>query len=153
LFLAAVTVFLPAFRAAQPNEAILADVLRERRYRPDAGMALCHDAPRVQRDILFHARLAVEERCDVWAPASSSAPFLLLLQPEERRSLAAVPGFRVVSEHDALSGRDLTLRGLLRGPRPEGVVLAANFDTDDPVAERKRKKERKRALASGVSPR
>jgi hypothetical protein len=33
------------------------------------------------------------------------------------------------------------------------VVLAANFDTDDPVAERKRKKERKRALASGVSPR
>jgi len=146
LFLGAVLVFLPAFRDAQPNEAILADVLRERRYRPDAAMVLCHDAPRVQRDILFHARLAVEERCDVWAPASSRAPFLLLLQPEERQSLEAGPGFRVVSEHQALSGRDLTLRGLLRGPRPEGVVLAANFDTDDPVAETKRKKERKRAL-------
>ena len=35
------------------------------------------------------------------------------------------------------------------GVEPQPLALVANFDTDDPVAEVKRKKDRKRALRDG----
>jgi hypothetical protein len=43
----------------------------------------------------------------------------------------------------------LTLGGVLDPPEPTEMTLAANFATDDPVAEVKRKRDRKRALRAG----
>jgi 4-amino-4-deoxy-L-arabinose transferase-like glycosyltransferase len=138
--------FLPAFRAGQPNRAIEEDVAREALWRPDARLLVCRDPSRAQRDVLFHARIAVEERCDLWPRAASKEPYLMLLGPAERASFRAIPGFREVSVHRALPATALTLGGLLAGPRPEEVVLAANYPTADPEAERKRKKDYRRML-------
>jgi hypothetical protein len=140
------TSFVPAFVRAQPFASVVADTVRERRYRPDAALVYCEDPSRVQREILFRARLAAEQRCDLWNPASSRRPYLLLLQPGELASLSTVPGLRVVSEHSYLPATALTLRGLLEPPQPMRLVLAANYATDDPIAEIKRKRDRRRAL-------
>jgi hypothetical protein len=78
---------VPAFHRAQPQAAIVEDVARELRYRGDATVVACGDPARVQRDLLFQVRVVLEERCDLWALASSRRPFLLLLGPNERRSL------------------------------------------------------------------
>jgi 4-amino-4-deoxy-L-arabinose transferase-like glycosyltransferase len=137
---------LPAFRAAQPNLALTADVLRERGFRPDVQVALCDDPARVQRDVLFAARLAALERCDLWSLAASSQPFLLVLSEAEFESLARAPNVRPIAGYRALPATALTLGGLVAGVAPETIVLAANFETDDPVAEVKRKKDRKRLL-------
>src|SRR5262245_14096577 len=61
---------VPALRRAQPNAAIVADVMRERAFRQDAQLVYCEDPTRVARDLLFEARLASVERCDLWAPAA-----------------------------------------------------------------------------------
>ncbi len=137
---------VPAFHAAQPLAAVVEDVRREHRYRPDAVVAACSDPLRVQRDLLFHARAAIEERCDLWALASSSRPFLLLLDPEQRQSLLAAEGVREVARYRYLPATALTLAGVLERAAPTEMTLAANFPTDDPVAETKRKRDRKRAL-------
>jgi hypothetical protein len=137
---------VPAFHAAQPLRAVTDDVRRELRYRPDATVVACSDPARVQRDLLFHARTAAEERCDLWALASSSQPFLFLLDPEERRSLLADEGIREVARYRFIPAIALTLAGVVDRPLPSEMTLAANFATDDPVAETKRKRERKRAL-------
>lgn len=136
--------FLPAFRRAQPNEPMTEDVLRERRYRPEAAFVLCSDPARVQRDLLFQARIVIHERCDLWALASSPQPFLFLLGPGETESL--LPQLRPIALYHALPATALTLSGIAGGVEPQPLVLAANFETDDPVAEVKRKKDRKRAL-------
>ena len=146
VFLVLVAWFLPAFRDAQPSAPLTADVVRERRFRPEAAVVLCSDPARVQRDLLFEARIVVEERCDLWALAASSHPFLLVLGPEEALSLARVPQVREVATYRALPATALTFGGLVAGVEPQPLALAANFDTDDPVAEVKRKKDRKRAL-------
>jgi hypothetical protein len=146
LFLGLVSLFLPAFWAAQPNRAIATDVARERRFRPDVQVVACSDPSRAERDLLFHARVAVVSRCDLWALAPTRTPFLFLLSSTERASLAVVPGFREISRHAFLPATVLTLDGLL-APRPPGLItLAANYRTDDPVAEQKRKQDRKRAM-------
>ncbi|HET9316878.1 MAG TPA: glycosyltransferase family 39 protein [Vicinamibacteria bacterium] len=137
---------VPAFHAAQPLRQVVEDVKREQRYRSDASVVACADPLRVQRDLLFHARTVMEERCDLWALASSSHPFLLLLDAEQRRSLLAGEGVREVARYRYLPATALTLAGLLDPPAPSEMTLAANFPTDDPVAETKRKRERKRAL-------
>jgi 4-amino-4-deoxy-L-arabinose transferase-like glycosyltransferase len=138
--------FLPAFRAAQPNSALAEDVKRERRYRPEARMVACEDPARVERDLLFEARVAVERRCDLWDVAPSHEPYLFLLRPEEHRSLLAIPGFREVSRYRYLPAATLTLSGLIARSEPGLVVLGANYSTTDPVAEDRRKKARKREL-------
>jgi 4-amino-4-deoxy-L-arabinose transferase-like glycosyltransferase len=145
-FLVLAAFFLPAFRAAQPNVALTEDVLRERRFQPRAQVALCSDPARVQRDVLFAARLAAVERCDLWSLAASPHPFLLVLSKDEFASLARLPNVRPVADYRALPATALTLGGLVEGVSAETIVLAANFETDDPVAEVKRKKDRKRAL-------
>ena len=138
--------FLPAFRSAQPNAAILQDVLRERRYRPDAGVIACREAARAPRDILFYARAQVHERCDVWGFAASSHPFMILAEPPLRASLAAIPGMREIRTYQHVPATALTLKGLLRFPEPQVLTLLANYPTDDPVALRKDRKERKQSL-------
>jgi 4-amino-4-deoxy-L-arabinose transferase-like glycosyltransferase len=146
VFLAAAAVLVPAFAAAQPHGAIVADVQRERFYRPDASVVVCGDEARVQRDVLFHARLPVQEQCDLWAVAVSRQPFLLLLRPSERASLSRIDGLREVATYRYLPATALTLRGLREGAGPQELTLVANFATTDPVAETKRKRDRKRAL-------
>ncbi len=145
-FLALAVSVLPVFRAAQPHDAVVEDVVRERRYRPDARMVLCQDLARVQRHVLFQARLAAEERCDLWAPASSTRPYLFLLTPQEAASISAAPGVREVASYAHIPAAALSLRGLLAGPKPDRVALLANYETKDPVAEGKRRRQRKKAL-------
>jgi 4-amino-4-deoxy-L-arabinose transferase-like glycosyltransferase len=146
LFLGLVTLFLPAFWSAQPNALIVSDVVRERQFRPEAQVVACTDPSRAERDLLFDARVVVATRCDLWSLAPSRTPFLFLVSPAERASLASVPAFREISVHPYLPATALTLDGLLE-PRPPGVItLAANYKTDDPVAENKRRQDRKREL-------
>jgi 4-amino-4-deoxy-L-arabinose transferase-like glycosyltransferase len=143
--------FLPAFRAAQPNAAVVADVRRERAWRPDAELAACGDPARVTRDLLFETRLVAQDRCDVWNPASSRLPFLLLVGTEQQKSLESVPGIREVAVYPCVPAAAMTLGQILSGLEPEPVVLLANYHTDDPVAETKRVKDRKRALRREVA--
>ena len=145
-FVAARAVLVPAFAAAQPNAAVSADVGRERSYRPDLTVAVCDDEARVQRAILFHARVPVQQQCDLWAAAASPHPFLLLLREPERASLQAVENLREVGRYRYLPAQALTFGGVLAGARPAELSLVANFATSDPVAEMKRKRDRKRAL-------
>jgi 4-amino-4-deoxy-L-arabinose transferase-like glycosyltransferase len=143
-----VVAFLPAFRTAQPNRDLVADVARELEYAPAARVVACSDPARVQRDILFFARARVTERCDLWSLAPTYQRFLFLLRPEEFRSLETIPGFREVSRYRYLPATMLTLEGLLAPPPPGLVILAANYATLDPTAEMKRKRDRKRELRS-----
>jgi len=147
VFLPLVAWFLPAFASGQPNLRIAAEVERETRWRPDARLLLCRDPSRAQRDVLFHARVAVEERCDLWPRAASREPYLMLLGPEERASFRTIPGYREVGVHRYLPATVFTFEGLLlERPVPGEVVLAANYATADPEAERKRRKEYRRML-------
>ena len=140
------TFFLPAFRAGQPNTALAEDVRRERQFRPEARVVACGDPARVERDVLFEARVAVERRCDLWNVAPSFQPYLFVLRPEEEASLEAIPGFHEVARYRYLPAATLTLAGFL-DPQAAGViVLGANFATGDPVAEARRKKQRKQEL-------
>jgi 4-amino-4-deoxy-L-arabinose transferase-like glycosyltransferase len=145
-FLAVALVFVPAFQAAQPNAAIVEDVARERRYQPDAQLVLCEDPVRVQRDLLFGARVPAQERCDLWAPASSPQPFLLLLRNEQRVDLMEIPSMRFVSEYRYLPSNSFTARGLLAGQQPGVLVLLANYATADPLANLRNRRDRKRAV-------
>jgi 4-amino-4-deoxy-L-arabinose transferase-like glycosyltransferase len=146
LFVLLVAAFLPAFRRAQPNARVVEDVARELAYRKEAAVAVCVDVARVQRDTLFFLRRPMEERCDLWSVAASRVPYLILATPNEARSLAALPTLREVGLYRALPATALTLRGLIDGPQPESFLLLANFATNEPMAEARRKKERRRAL-------
>jgi hypothetical protein len=141
-----VAFFLPAFREAQPNRRLAEDVRRERSHRGELRVVACTDPARVERDVLFEARVSVERRCDLWDVAPASAPYLFLLQPDEFASLSAIPGFREVARYRYLEAATLTLPGFLAPRPPALVVLAANFATGDPVAEARRKKLRKQEL-------
>jgi 4-amino-4-deoxy-L-arabinose transferase-like glycosyltransferase len=136
-----VNLFVPAFTAAQPNAAIVADVARERQYRANLRMGFCSDPTRVRRDVLLHVRLAAVSECDLWRFAGSRQPFLLLATPAEDASFRANPRYREIARYPYLPADALTLGGLLSLEAPGEIVLGANFPTRDPVAERKRKRE------------
>jgi 4-amino-4-deoxy-L-arabinose transferase-like glycosyltransferase len=146
LFFVMAAFFLPAFRSAQPNAAIVADVARELRYVPEASVAVCAEGARVERDLLFTARAKVEPHCEVYRLVASGRPFLLLVDGRQRISLSHIEGMREVRTYHHLPAGALTLRGILKIPEPRPLTLMASFPTDDPVAERKRKRSRKRAL-------
>jgi 4-amino-4-deoxy-L-arabinose transferase-like glycosyltransferase len=143
---------VPAFHRAQPQSAIVEDVARELRFRGDATVVACGDPARVQRDLLFQVRVVLQERCDLWALASSRRPFLLLLGPNERRSLLGAEGVREIGRYPFLPATALSLEGVVTRERPSEMTLAANFGTDDPVAEGKRRRDRKRALREDGAP-
>jgi hypothetical protein len=141
LWLVLVGAFLPAFAEAQPNAAVVADVRRELLYRPDSSLVLCADPARLQRDVLFGARTAVDESCELWPLVGDlKVPRLFLLRPAEFESFRRAPNFREVARYRFLPATALTLRGLLGRPGPAEMVLAANYGTADPVAERKRRR-------------
>jgi hypothetical protein len=143
LFLALVGVMLPPYRAAQPNDLILADVARERSFEPAARLAFCDDPVRVQRDVLFELRLPAEERCDLWAAASADAPYLLLLD-ESEWNVGRADGMRHVRTYRYLPATVLSARSLLQGVAPGRLALFANFETSDPVAVLKAKRRWRR---------
>jgi len=138
--------FLPAFAAAQPNPAIVTDVARERRYRPDLRMAFCSDPTRVRRDVLLHVRLAAFAECDLWSLVGSREPFLLLATPAQDASFRVDGRYREVARYRYLPAQALTLEGLFSVREPGEIVLGANFATDDPEAERKRKREYRKTI-------
>jgi len=144
-------VFLPAFRAAQPNADVVADVQRERTWRPDAVLAVCGDPARASRDLLFEARVVVQERCDVWNPASSRLPFMLLVGGDQAQALEAVPGIREVARYRCVPAAAMTLGQIVSGLETESFVLLANYHTDDPAAEIKRRRDRKHALREAAA--
>jgi 4-amino-4-deoxy-L-arabinose transferase-like glycosyltransferase len=145
-WLVLVVFFLPAFTAAQPNRRVATDVSRELAYRPDARMAMCSDPSRARRDVLFEARIAVEEECRLWSLAASALPYLLLLTPDEHASFQKIPAYRHVASYRYVDARTLTFGGLFSSPEVGEIVLGANFETRDPVAERKRKREYRKAI-------
>ncbi len=133
VFLALVGVLLPPYRAAQPNDAIVADVARERRYVPELRVAFCEDPVRAPRDLLFELRLPAEQRCDLWATVATPAPYLLLLDQHEW-NVGRAQGMRHVATYRYLPATVLHARSLLEGVRPGRLALFANFETTDPVA-------------------
>jgi hypothetical protein len=145
-WLVLVVSFLPAFAAAQPNRSIVADVARERQYRPDLRMAFCSDPTRVRRDVLLHVRLAANAECDLWSLAGSHEPYLLLATPAQDASFRADRRYREVARYRYLPARALTLEGLFAVRDAGEIVLGANFTTGDPVADRKRKREYRKAI-------
>jgi hypothetical protein len=94
-----------------------------RQHQPKVALIFCEDHARLQRDLLFHARVVAQKRCDLKAVASSPQPILLLLQPDER---AALVGLRELGEYRYLPASALTLRGFLAGLQPSTVILMAN---------------------------
>ena len=92
------------------------------------------------------ARAKVEPHCEVYRLVASGRPFLLLVDGRQRISLSHIEGMREVRTYHHLPAGALTLRGILKIPEPRPLTLMASFPTDDPVAERKRKRSRKRAL-------
>jgi 4-amino-4-deoxy-L-arabinose transferase-like glycosyltransferase len=145
-FLAGAAVAVPAFRAAQPNAAIIADVSRELQFQPEAGFVYCDDPTRVERDLLFEARIAAIERCDLWSPAASRLPFLLLLRKSERGGLLQLPEIRHVGEYRFVPATALTLTGLSAGVAADDLVLLANYWTADPEADSRFKRLRRRMI-------
>jgi 4-amino-4-deoxy-L-arabinose transferase-like glycosyltransferase len=145
-WLVLVALFLPAFTAAQPNRRIAQDVARERRYQPDARMAVCSDPSRARREVLFETRIPVEETCRLWRLAVSPLPYLLLLTPEEHASFVTVPGYREVAKYRYVPARALTFASLFSAPEVGVMVLGANFETRDPIALRKKKRAYRQAM-------
>jgi len=145
-WLVLVVFFLPAFTAAQPNGAIVADVARERQYRADLRMGFCSDPTRVRRDVLLHVRLAAVSECDLWRLNGSRQPYLLLATPAQDASFRANPRYREIARYRYLPADALTFGGLLSLHAPGEIVLGANFPTKDPVAERKRKREYRKGV-------
>ncbi len=145
-WLVLVVFFLPAFAAAQPNRAIVADVARELRYRPGVRMAFCSDPTRVRRDVLLHVRLAAFSECDLWRLAGSRVPFLLLATPAQDASFRVARRYREVARYRYLPASALTLHGLFSLRAPGEIVLGANFSTRDPEAERKKKRAYRKAI-------
>jgi len=145
-WLVLVVFFLPAFAAAQPNRAIVADVARERAYRSDLRMAFCSDPTRVRRDVLLNVRLAAFSECDLWSLAGSREPFLLLATPAQDASFRADPRYREIARYRYVPARALTLEGLFSVREPGEVVLGANFPTADPEADRKRRRAYRKAI-------
>ncbi len=123
LFLCAVVFYLPAFAAGQPNRALIEDIRREQRSRPDLSVVMCKDVVNLQRDLQWETRAAAEERCDLDAVARGPGPVLMVLRPEDR-----VAGLRLVSERAYLPYNVVKLSRLLEGPAPARLRLVANYE-------------------------
>jgi 4-amino-4-deoxy-L-arabinose transferase-like glycosyltransferase len=135
--------YVPAFAAAQPQQELLAEVREELAYRPDAELVVCSDPARVQRAVLFEARRAGEERCDLWA-AAGAAPALFILDAEAQQSVGQT--LRPISRHRYLPANTLTWHGLVSPAAPGWLYLAANFHAESPIALRREAQAWKRAV-------
>ena len=115
-----VGVVVPGFVGDQPNRRIVRDVGRVLDRRPASRVVLCEDPTRVQRDILFETRSAVEERCDLWAVASDRALVMLLVRDAEYASLRSAR-LRVRGRYRYVSATALSLDST--GAEPAGRLF------------------------------
>jgi len=122
LFVISAAFFLPAFRSAQPNARIVEDVAREHRYRADARVVVCQGAARAQRDILFHVRVPVAHRCELWSFAASRYPYMILATKDERASVGRGNDLRHIASYDYVPADALTLRGLTPWPTTRRTI-------------------------------
>ncbi|MCU0242065.1 MAG: glycosyltransferase family 39 protein [Vicinamibacteria bacterium] len=134
LFSSFMFVWMPAFGAGQPNRQIVADVVRETRYRPELQLALRDDPSRVQREIIFETNIPIYEFENLWGPVSSPHSFLVLMRAEEWDSFKNLERIRLVNEYAYIPPNALNLTRLLRPLEVRRLILAANFRSDDPVA-------------------
>jgi len=137
---------VPAYRHAQPTEAFLDDIARERVFTPGLEVVVCDDSLRLQRDILFTLRLPVLEQCELWAAVSSSRKFLLIVTPDQEASLRTAESVRHIASREHLPADITRLVTLLDGAEVSKVGLLANFTTRDPVARWKANREWKRLM-------
>jgi len=101
----------------------------------------------VSRDVLFHERVASLDSCqELWAAAGGKLPFLLLVNESERQSLGQIEFVREVGDYLYVAPTALSAVSVLSRPEPKRLFLLANFETDEPVAMERWRKERKRAL-------
>jgi hypothetical protein len=98
-WLGVVTLCLPAFAAGQPNRAMVEDVARELRYRPDLRMAFCSDPTRVRRDVLLEVRISAIAECDLWSFAGSREPFLLARDTGQDATFPRRPRYRHIATY------------------------------------------------------
>ena len=113
--------------------------------RPADGLLLRPD-PRAGATCCSHVRLAAFSECDLWSLAGSREPFLLLATPAQDASFRVDPRYREIARYRYVPASALTLGGLFSLREPGEVVLGANFATTDPEAERKKKREYRKAL-------
>jgi 4-amino-4-deoxy-L-arabinose transferase-like glycosyltransferase len=137
---------VPAYREAQPTEALLDDVARERVFTPGLRVVVCDDSLRLQRDLLFTLRIPVVEHCELWSAVSNSRKFLFVVNETQERSLRTSETVRHIATRDHLPADVTRIGTLLQGVHASPVGLLANFQTTDPVARRKRNREFKRWL-------
>lgn len=137
---------VPTYRHGQPTAELIDHIARERVYTPGLEIAVCDDTLRLQRDILFSLRIPVVEQCELWAVASSSRKFLIIVTLAQERSLRTAENIRHIASMNHLPADVTRLGTLLSGARPAKVGLLANFPTTDPVARWKRNREFKRWL-------
>jgi 4-amino-4-deoxy-L-arabinose transferase-like glycosyltransferase len=137
---------VPAYRAAQPNDALVDHIARERIYAPDLQVVVCDDSLRLQRDILFHLRVPVLEECQLWAVVSAERKSLLIVTLAQERSLRTAEHVRHIATLPHIPADVTRIGTLLEGAHAAKVGLLANFQTTDPVARWKRNREFKRWL-------
>jgi 4-amino-4-deoxy-L-arabinose transferase-like glycosyltransferase len=121
-------VILPAFCAGQPNRAVVATVVQEQQRRPDVRVALREDPTEIERDLLFFARITLENSDDLAQLASSNRPYFLMVNEHDASRLRSIPGVRELRQYPYLSNGILTLRGATRKMQPAALVLFANFE-------------------------
>jgi len=123
-WLVLVVFYLPAFAAAQPNRAIVADVARERQHRPDLRWPSARTHPRpARRAPARAARRPVGVR--LWSLAGSREPFLLLATPPRTRPSARTGANREIARYRYVPASALTLGGLFSLREPGEIVLGA----------------------------
>lgn len=137
---------VPAYRAAQPTDALLDHIARERVFTPDLEIAVCDDTLRLQRDILLTLRIPVREQCELWQVVSSRRKFLMIVTLPQEKSLRTADQVRHIASFNHLPADVTRLGALYAGARISKVGLLANFQTTDPVARWKRNREFKRWL-------
>lgn len=124
--LAVVSLLVPGLLAAQPTSALVERVQAELKRRPAATVVSCRDPARVQRDLLFRARIVVAERCDLWQLASDHEPVVFLLREDEYASLRRMPSLRLAAVHEYVPFASLGL-DMMGSLQPERLLVAANF--------------------------
>ena len=144
--------FLPAFRDAQPNAAVVTDVQRERAWRPDAELAACGDpVARQPRPSLRRAARPRRTAATCGIPRRRACPSCSSSAP---RSGARWSRCRASARSPSIGASPppaMTVGQILGGLETERIVLLANYPTDDPVAETKRVQDRKRALRQAAA--
>jgi 4-amino-4-deoxy-L-arabinose transferase-like glycosyltransferase len=120
-----VALLVPSFMDSQPNRRIVRDVERLLQKQRGARVVLCQDPTRVQRDILFETRTAVEERCDLWNAVSVREPVLMLARADEWSGMRRSRRLRAREVYSYLPANVLTLDRLSTAT-PARLFLVTN---------------------------